>query len=131
MISATQFPWLNITETAALLGVNFQTARRLLADNKLIYKRQEDNGRYLVLTKSVIEYIQQNKRKTNRQSAILENGQPHPLMTYAEAGTYLRMGQQFIRNLVAKGELNRKRIGGKVFVTRASVEDYLQKVLAQ
>lgn len=131
MISATQVPWLNLTETAALLGVTFQTARKLIANNKLIYKRQEENGRFLVSTKSIIEYMRKEPRYLGKESRTFENGKPHPLMTYAEAGTYLRIGQSSVRKMVDNGELTRKKIGRKVFVTRVSVTDYLQKVLTQ
>lgn len=131
MISANTTPWLTITETAALLGITYQTSRKLINEKKLISKRNEENGRFLVLTKSVIEYIQQNKRKTNRQSAIQENGQPHPLMIYSEAATYLRVSVPFLRKLIVNEEIEKRKIGGKVFVTRISVTDYLKKVLAQ
>lgn len=126
MIITSQVPWLTMTQAAALLGVTYQTIRKMVQKKEL--EHEHTGYRILVSSRNVFQLLQEKKFPGQPKQ---KNGEPHQLMTYAEAGAYLRTGQQFARNLADKGELNRVKIGRKAFVTRESVEKYLQKVLNQ
>lgn len=48
-----------------------------------------------------------------------------PLLTYAEAGRYLRKSAHFVRELVYAGELSIKRIGRTPYVHVADLDAYI------
>lgn len=48
-----------------------------------------------------------------------------PLLTYAEAGRYLRKSVTFVRQLVYAGELSIRRIGRTPYVHTADLDTYI------
>lgn len=48
-----------------------------------------------------------------------------PLLTYAEAGKYLRKSARFVRDLVYAGELSIRRIGRTPYVHTADIDRYI------
>ncbi|WJR35250.1 helix-turn-helix domain-containing protein [Mycobacteroides immunogenum] len=52
-------------------------------------------------------------------------GVDSPLLTYAEAGRYLRKSARFVRDLVYAGELSIRRIGRTPYVHRADLDTYI------
>lgn len=48
-----------------------------------------------------------------------------PLLTYAEAGKYLRKSARFVRGLVYAGALPIRRIGRSPYVHRADLDRYI------
>lgn len=50
-----------------------------------------------------------------------------PLLTYAEAGRYLRKGARFVRELVYAGELPIKRIGRTPYVHTDDLDAYIER----
>ena len=51
-----------------------------------------------------------------------------PLLTYAEAGRYLRKGARYVRNEVYAGRLAIKRLGRTPYVHRAELDRYLAEL---
>ncbi|MCB1258458.1 MAG: helix-turn-helix domain-containing protein [Microthrixaceae bacterium] len=51
-----------------------------------------------------------------------------PLLTYTEAGAYLRKSGRFVRELVYAGELSIRRIGRTPYVHRADLDNYIARV---
>lgn len=50
-----------------------------------------------------------------------------PLLTYAEAGEYLRKSARFVRSLVYAGELPIKRIGRTPYVHMVDLDAYISR----
>lgn len=48
-----------------------------------------------------------------------------PLLTYAEAGRYLRKGARYVRNEVYEGRLAIKRLGRTPYIHRDELDRYL------
>lgn len=48
-----------------------------------------------------------------------------PLLTYAEAGVYLRKGARYVRNEVYAGRLAIKRLGRTPYIHREELDRYL------
>ncbi|MBN7314161.1 helix-turn-helix domain-containing protein [Mycobacteroides abscessus] len=48
-----------------------------------------------------------------------------PLLTYGEAGRYLRKSGRFVRELVYSGELSIRRIGRTPYVHRSDLDRYV------
>lgn len=57
-----------------------------------------------------------------------ENFGLSPLLTYAEAGRYLRKSARFVRELVYSGELEIKRIGRTPYVHRSDLDNYISRM---
>lgn len=51
-----------------------------------------------------------------------------PLLSYAEAGRYLRKSARFVRELVYSGELEIRRIGRTPYVHRDDLDRYIARV---
>lgn len=57
-----------------------------------------------------------------------ENSGLSPLLTYEEAGRYLRKSARFVRDLVYSGELEIRRIGRTPYVHRADLDAYISRM---
>lgn len=51
-----------------------------------------------------------------------------PLLTYTEAGSYLRKSSRFVRDLVYAGDLPIKRIGRTPYVHQRDLDSYIERM---
>lgn len=65
---------------------------------------------------------------TTMMENVAEPRVDSPLLTYTEAGAYLRKSGRFVRELVYGGELSIRRIGRTPYVHRADLDAYLGRV---
>ena len=53
----------------------------------------------------------------------------HLLMTIEEVAEALRLSRNTINNWLSRGHLHRVKIGGRIFVAREEVDNFLSKAL--